>query len=196
MSEAVSSHESWLELPQFKDAESCVGAGMTWAIKLTHPKITIPRNAEQMINEAKFGECKENIPLSWILGALKVFPDVRSTIYVEQPDYVDDLAHIIPVKFSGRLKPKFGIISAQELRSGKMGVSAVLIDKGILQGGMHIAHTVVIDPSNAGQGEWLTCSDPWSGKERMDVPNNRFDEAIFGLNWLLGWGKMAVSIQP
>ena len=64
MAELIETGNLWKELPSMKDAESCVGAGVTWAIKLARPEIFIPTDVEERINRAKFGKCKENIPLA------------------------------------------------------------------------------------------------------------------------------------
>ncbi|KKU02885.1 MAG: hypothetical protein UY06_C0036G0010 [Candidatus Amesbacteria bacterium GW2011_GWA2_47_70] len=64
MAELIETGNLWKELPSMKDAESCVGAGVTWAIKLARPETPIPADVEERINRAKFGKCKENIPLA------------------------------------------------------------------------------------------------------------------------------------
>lgn len=193
MSETVEIGNLWKELPLMKDAESCIGAGVTLAIKLARPETPIPADIEERINTAKFGQCKGNIPLAWILGTSKVFSDVPLTVYVEHPDYLKEIRELIPPEFKERVRPEFGLISVREIKAGKLGICAVVIDKGILQGGMNIAHTVVVNPEEQSEGDWTAYSDLWTGKERTLVPNTVFDRAIFGLNYLIGWGSIAVS---
>lgn len=195
MSELIETESFWKELPSMKDAESCIGAGVALAIKLARPEISIPTDVEERINGAKFGKCKENISLAWILGTSEVFPEVPLTIHVELPDYLEEIRRLIPQEFKEKVRAEFGFISAAEIKAGNLGICAVLIDKGILQGGMHIAHTVTVNPNSQDKGNWLTYSDLWSGKEKALVPNAVFDRAIFGLNYLIGWGSMAVSVS-
>jgi hypothetical protein len=195
MSELAETGNFWRELPSMKDAESCIGAGVALAIKLARPETLIPNDVEERINKAKYGKCKENIPLAWILGTSEVFPEVPLTIHIELPDYLEDIRRLIPQKFKERVRAEFGLISAGEIKAGKLGICAVLIDKGILQGGMHIAHTVTVNPNGQNEGDWLAYSDLWLGKEKALVPNAVFDRAIFGLNYLIGWGSMAVSVS-
>ena len=195
MSEFTETGNLWKELPPMRDAESCIGAGVTLAIKLARPETLIPTDVEEQINRAKYGKCKENIPLAWILGTSEVFPHVPLTIHVELPDYLEDIRGLIPHEFKERVRAEFGLISAGEIKAGKLGICAVLIDKGILQGGMHIAHTVTVNPNDQNEGDWIAYSDLWSGKEKALVPNAVFDRSIFGLNYLIGWGSMAVSVS-
>ena len=195
MSEFTETENLWKELPPMRDAESCVGAGVALAIKLARPETIIPNDVEEQINRAKYGKCKGNIPLAWILGTSEIFPDVPLTIHVEQPNYLEEIRGLIPQEFKEKVRAEFGLISAGEIKAGKLGICAVLIDKSILQGGMHIAHTVVVDPNSQNEGDWLAYSDLWSGKEKALVPNGVFDRAIFGLNYLIGWGSMAVSVS-
>lgn len=195
MSELAETGNLWKELPPMRDAESCIGAGVTLAIKLARPETIIPADVEERISRAKFGKCKENIPLAWILGTSQVFPDVPLTVYVEHPDYLAEIRGLIPQGFKERVRPEFGLISVGEIKAGKLGICAVLVDKGILQGGMHTAHTVVVNPDGQGEGSWVSYSDLWTGKEKALVPSTIFDRAIFGLNYLIGWGSMAVSVS-
>ena len=195
MSELAETENLWKELPSMKDAESCIGAGVALAIKLAKPETLIPTDVEEQINKAKYGKCKGNIPLAWILGTSEVFPEVPLTIHVELPDYLEEIRGLIPEKFKEKVRAEFGLISAGEIKAGKLGICAVLVDKGILQGGMHIAHTVTVNPNGQNEGDWLAYSDLWSGKEKALVPNAVFDRAIFGLNYLIGWGSMAVSVS-
>lgn len=194
MFESAETGNYWKELPPMRDAESCIGAGVMLAIKLARPETIIPADGEERINRAKFGKCKGNIPLSWILGTSEVFPDVPLTVYVEHPDYLEEIRGLIPQELKERVRPEFGLISVKEMKAGNLGICAVLIDKGILQGGMHIAHTIVVNPNSQNEGDWLAYSDLWTGKEKALVPSAIFDRAIFGLNYLIGWGSMAVSV--
>lgn len=194
--ETASSSELWRELPQFKDAESCVGAGMTWIIKLANPQVKIPQDVEARINAAKLGKCKENIPLSWILGSLQVFEGVKATIYVEDSYYLAELKNSIPDEFSSRINVQLGDINSREIKGGKYGVCSLLVDKYDLDGLFHVVHTVVVDPETSGNGDWITFSDPWTGKEKRMLPDNHFDKAISSLNSYLGWGKILVSVGP
>ena len=107
---------------------------------------------------------------------------------------MEEIRALIPQGFE-RVRPEFGLISGEEIKTGKLGICAVLVDRGILQGGIHIAHTVVINPDSQDEGGWVAYSDPWMGKERALVPKTVFDRAIFGLNYLIGWGSMAVSVS-
>lgn len=50
MTELTETGDLWRDLPPMKDAESCVGAGVTWAIKLARPDIPIPTDVEERIN--------------------------------------------------------------------------------------------------------------------------------------------------
>ncbi len=185
--------ELWKELPPFRDAETCIAAGVTWALKLANPELVIPPNVEELINRAKFGQCKDNIPLSWILGTMTVFKEEEVKIIVENPEYMIELRESTPPGFSKRVGIEFGMINAREIKRGEYGICAVLVDKFMLDGIMHIAHTVTAEPQ-AEAGDWFTYSDPWSGKQTAKLPDSRFDEALFGLQWLLGWGKMLVSV--
>lgn len=187
----------WEQMPPFKDAESCVGAGLSWAIKLCYPQTEIPLDVEAQINSRKLGQCKDNIPFSWILGTVETFPEVpRFNVYVDSPDYADALSGLIPAILKDRINVQFNAISSETIKAGELGICALLTDKGILQGGMHIAHTVVVDPKITGQENWLTYSDPWSGRQEVMVPDRIFDEALFGLKYLVGWGLIAVSASP
>lgn len=195
MSELAEIGNIWKELPPMRDAESCIGAGVILAIKLARHETSIPVDVEERINRAKFGKCKGNIPLAWILGTSEVFPDVPLTVYVEHPDYLEEIWGLIPQEFKEKVRAEFGLISAGKIKAGELGICAVLVDKGILQGGMHIAHTVVVNPNDQNEGDWVAYSDLWTGKEKALVPSTIFDRAIFGLNYLIGWGSMAVSVS-
>ena len=116
MSELAETENLWKELPSMKDAESCIGAGVALAIKLAKPETLIPTDVEEQINKAKYGKCKGNIPLAWILGTSEVFPEVPLTIHVELPDYLEEIRGLIPEKFKEKVRAEFGLISAGEIK--------------------------------------------------------------------------------
>lgn len=54
---------------------------------------------------------------------------------------------------------------------------------------------MVVNPDGQDEGSRVAYSDPWTGKEKALVPSTVFDRAFFGLNYLIGWGSMAVSVS-
>jgi hypothetical protein len=185
-----------VEFPKFRDAETCIAAGLAYLVKTQKPDIEIPQNVEARINAAKLGKCKDNIPLSWILGFIEVFPSINVVLNVESEAYAIQLAKFIPDEAKNKIDIKLTRINAKEFKNGSLGACAVLVDKGILQGGGAIAHTIVIFPSEKDKKtNFITYSDPWSDKENVKIHESTFDKALFGLNYLVGWGNLAFSLH-
>jgi len=176
------------EILKQADANSCLACSLLYVIGEEVTGQEFLRENERQLFFDSFGKCRESFVLSHVLALSERFPNLNTTLFVDNEPYGDYLRGLVNERVQIESEP----VSLELIKNeSKKQPLVVLVDRYFFDYEIHIPHYVAAEQ----EGEDFSVADPWDGEIKIISPL-QLQEAIFGAKYILWWAPTVIKIDP